>query len=638
MCGIVGYVGKNKRAQKVLIDGLKELAYRGYDSAGIAYIKNNELIITKEKGKIVNLEKILEANESNLGIGHTRWATNGEADQVNSHPHKQGKITIVHNGIIENAKFLRPELESMGYIFKTKENDTEVAAAILDKLYNDKKDINKTLVEFQKQVEGAYALGIVIDDDYNNLYAIRKDSPLIIALGDNENYIASDVPAIIKYTNKYMELDNGDFAKISANKIQCFNKDGMEIEKEIKEFPIEDYDTSKHGYEHIMLKEIHEQPTVVKETIAPYIENGIDSLIKNMPDFSKYDKIVVTACGSAMHAGLVGKYMIEEFADIPVDVEIASEFRYKKVFIDDKTLVIGVSQSGETADTLKALEKAKEKGADTLGIISKKGSSIARYVDCVLYTNSGIEVAVATTKAYSAQVALLSLIAFNIANHKNNIKLDEIKEIMLAIKELPIQMEKLLSKEYCKQYKEIASNLYKQNDIFYIGRGIDYALCMEGSLKLKEISYIHSEAYAAGELKHGTISLIEPPKYETDLLTGELLKDKNGQLIMKEPGTPVIGVTTDNVSIAEKTFSNLEETRSRGSQNYMITTTELNKHFSKDKNYNKFYTKIVIPTTHKILQPLLTVIPLQLIAYETAKFKGEEIDTPRNLAKSVTVE
>lgn len=624
MCGIVGYVGKNKRAQEVLINGLKELEYRGYDSAGIAYIKDKQLIITKEKGKIVNLEKMIEKNESNLGIGHTRWATHGEANQVNSHPHKQGKITIVHNGIIENFGELKEQLIKKGISFKST-TDTEVAAALLNDLYCQNNDINKTLIEFQTQVKGAYALGIIVDGDYDNFYAIRKDSPLIIALGEDENYIASDVPAIIKYTNKYIELNSGEFAKINSNNIQCFNQNGTEIEKEIQKFPMEEYDVDKHGYKHIMLKEIHEQPTVVRETIEPYIKNGMDSLINNMPDYSKYDKIVITACGSAMHAGLVGKYLIEDFADIPVDVEIASEFRYKKAFINDKTLIIGVSQSGETADTLKALEKAKEKGADTLGIISQKGSSIARYVDCVLYTNSGKEIAVATTKAYSAQVALLALIAFNIANQKNNIRIDEIKEIMLAIKELPFQIEKLLNSEYCKKYNDIANNLYKHNDIFYIGRGVDYALSMEGSLKLKEISYIHSEAYPAGELKHGTISLIEPPVYNN--------------CFIEKTGTPVIGVITDNTNeIAKKTFSNLEETRARGSQNYIITTEELDKTFSKDKNYNDYYSKIVIPNTHKLFQPLLTVIPLQLIAYGTANFKGEEIDKPRNLAKSVTVE
>lgn len=612
MCGIVGYVGKNKKAQEVLLNGLKSLEYRGYDSAGIAFVKDNDLVITKEKGKIANLEKLIEFTDSNLGIGHTRWATHGVANKTNSHPHKQGKITIVHNGIIENYAELKEKLINDGVKFNST-TDTEVAAALLNKIYNETNDMNKTIVEFEKQVKGAYALGIICDDDYETLYTARMDSPLIIALGDNENYIASDVPAVIEYTNKYMELNNGDFAKITADKVECFNKNGEKIEKETHEFPKKDYAIGKNGYEHIMLKEIHEQPDVVRNTISPYFENGIDSLLEKMPDFSNYNKIVIVACGSAMHAGLVGKNMIEEFADIPVEVKIASEFRYdEKVFIDNKSLVIGVSQSGETADTLKAIERAKKEGADTLGIISKEGSTIARNVDFLLYTNSGLEIAVATTKAYSAQIALLSLIALNIANHKNNISNEEIKNVLKSIKELPVQIDKLLNQQYCEQYKEIAETLYDKNDIFFIGRGIDYALCMEGSLKLKEISYIHSEAYAAGELKHGTISLIEP-------------------------GTPVIGVITDERR-ADKTLSNIEETGSRGSDNYMIITDELNNIYSKsNENYNK-YKKVIIPKTHKLFQPLLTVVPLQMIAYETAKLKGEEIDTPRNLAKSVTVE
>lgn len=612
MCGIVGYVGKNKKAQEVLLNGLKSLEYRGYDSAGIAFVKDNDLVITKEKGKIANLEKLIEFTDSNLGIGHTRWATHGVANRTNSHPHKQGKITIVHNGIIENYAELKEKLINEGVKFNST-TDTEVAAALLNKIYNETNDMNKTIVEFEKQVKGAYALGIICDDDYETLYTARMDSPLIIALGDNENYIASDVPAVIEYTNKYMELNNGDFAKITADKVECFNKNGEKIEKEKHTFPKKDYAIGKNGYDHIMLKEIHEQPDVVRNTISPYFENGIDSLLEKMPDFSNYNKIVIVACGSAMHAGLVGKNMIEEFADIPVEVKIASEFRYdEKVFIDNKTLVIGVSQSGETADTLKAIERAKNEGADTLGIISKEGSTIARNVDFLLYTNSGLEIAVATTKAYSAQIALLSLIALNIANHKNNISNEEIKNVLKSIKELPVQIDKLLNQQYCEQYKEIAETLYDKNDIFFIGRGIDYALCMEGSLKLKEISYIHSEAYAAGELKHGTISLIEP-------------------------GTPVIGVITDERR-ADKTLSNIEETGSRGSDNYMIITDELDNIYSKsNENYNK-YKKIVIPKTHKLFQPLLTVVPLQMIAYETAKLKGEEIDTPRNLAKSVTVE
>ena len=390
-----------------------------------------------------------------------------------------------------------------------------------------------------------------------------------------------------------------------------YNSDGNEIAKDVLEFPRESYDISKNGYEHIMLKEIHEQPSVIKNTVNPYFESGIETLINKLPDFSKYNKFVVVACGSAMHAGLIGKSLIEKFADVEVSVEIASEFRYKKVFIDSNTLVIGVSQSGETADTLKAIEKAKLMGADTLGIISKKGSSIARMVDYLLYTESGIEVAVATTKAYSCQVALFSLIALKIAVQKDIISNDDFNLILENIKYLPIDIEKMLNNDYLEIYKRIASYLYDKNDIFFIGRGIDYSLSMEGSLKLKEISYIHSEAYAAGELKHGTISLIEP-------------------------GTPVIAVITDE-EIAEKTFSNLVETKARGSHNFIITTESLDKKFSENEVYLES-SRVIVPNEHGLFQSLVTIVPLQLIAYETAKLKGEEIDTPRNLAKSVTVE
>ena len=612
MCGIVGYVGKNKKAQEVLLNGLKSLEYRGYDSAGIAYVKGNDLVITKEKGKIVNLEKLVEVNESNLGIGHTRWATHGIANRTNSHPHKQGKITIVHNGIIENYAELKSQLLKDGVNFKS-ETDTEVAAALLNKLYNETNDMNKTIIEFEKIAKGSYALGIIVDGDYENLYAVKKGSPLIIGLGKNENYIASDVPAIIKYTNKYTVLDDGDFVKLNANEIKYFSAVGKEKKLETKTFDKELGNNEKGIYEHFMLKEIYEQPDVFVRTVNPYMENDFDSLTKNMPDFSNYNKIVIVACGSAMHAGLVGKNLIEKYAEIPVEVEIASEFRYKeKLFIDKNSLVIAISQSGETADTLEAIKIAKSYGAETIGIINRVDSSIARNVDEVLYTKAGIENAVATTKAYSAQIALLSLIALNIANNKNNINPEEKIEILKAIKELPTNISTLLKDNYREQYKNIAEQLYDKNDIFFIGRGIDEALCMEGSLKLKEISYIHSEAYAAGELKHGTISLIEE-------------------------GTPVMGIITDE-KIAEKTLSNIEETGSRGSVNYIVVTEDLdNKYQGNNKKYDS-YSKIIIPKTHKLLQPMLTVIPLQLIAYETAKFKGCDIDKPKNLAKSVTVE
>ena len=606
MCGIVGYVGKNKKAQEVLLNGLKSLEYRGYDSAGIAYVKGNDLVITKEKGKIVNLEKLVEVNESNLGIGHTRWATHGIANRTNSHPHKQGKITIVHNGIIENYAELKSQLLKDGVNFKS-ETDTEVAAALLNKLYNETNDMNKTIIEFEKIAKGSYALGIIVDGDYENLYAVKKGSPLIIGLGENENYIASDVTAIIKYTNKYTVLDDGDFVKLNANEIKYFSAVGEEKKLETKTFDKELGNNEKGIYEHFMLKEIYEQPDVFVRTVNPYMENDFDSLTKNMPDFSNYNKIVIVACGSAMHAGLVGKNLIEKYAEIPVEVEIASEFRYKeKLFIDKNSLVIAISQSGETADTREAVTIAKSYGAETIGIINRVDSSIARNVDEVLYTKAGIENAVATTKAYSAQIALLSLIALNIANNKNNINPEEKIEILKEIKELPTNISTLLKDNYREQYKNIAEQLYDKNDIFFIGRGIDEALCMEGSLKLKEISYIHSEAYAAGELKHGTISLIEE-------------------------GTPVMGIITDE-KIAEKTLSNIEETGSRGSVNYIVVTEDLdNKYQGNNKKYDS-YSKIIIPKTHKLLQPMLTVIPLQLIAYETAKFKGCDIDKPKKFS------
>lgn len=605
MCGIVGYVGKKDKCQEVLINGLKELEYRGYDSAGIAYVHNNNLKIVKEKGKIINLEQKLETQNSNLGIGHTRWATHGIPSTINSHPHNCGNVTIVHNGIIENYVEIRNDLISKGYVFAS-ETDTEVAAALLDYLIKETNDVKEAILKFKEIVRGAYAIGMIIDGDYNNLYAIKKDSPLIIGIGDDENYIASDVPAIFKYTDKYTILNDGEFAKLSNDGVLYFDKLGNEIKKEVLTFNKELGTSDKNGFDHYMLKEIYEQPDVIKNTINPYIENGIDSLIKKMPDFSKYNKIVIVACGSAMHAGLVGKNMIEKFADVQVDVEIASEFRYKKLFIDENSLVIAISQSGETADTLAAVNIAKEKKADTLGIINRVDSTIARTTDCVLYTKAGIEKAVATTKAYSAQVTLLSLIALNIAKNKNNIDNKEMINILDSIKKLPTQIESLLNDENRNHIKEIANKIYNNNDIYFIGRNVDYSICMEGSLKLKEISYIHSEAYPAGELKHGTISLIDE-------------------------GTPVISVVTDK-SIAEKTISNVKEVKSRGAKTILVTTNELN------NNIDCIDEKIIVPQTHELFQPLLTVIPLQLLSYEVASLKNCDIDQPKNLAKSVTVE
>ncbi len=605
MCGIVGYIGKNGKCQDVLIDGLKELEYRGYDSAGIAYIHNGLLKIVKEQGKIVNLEQTLEKENSNIGIGHTRWATHGVPSKTNSHPHQVNHITIVHNGIIENYNEIKEDLIKKGYSFKS-ETDTEVAAALLNYLYEKYNDINKAIIEFQNLVRGSYAIGLIVDNDENALYAIKKDSPLIVGLGNDENYIASDMPAIIKYTDTYTILNDKEFAKLEKDKVTYYDKNNNEIKKDILTFDKEEMENGKNGYKHYMLKEIYEQPNVFKKTTNDYIQNGIDSLISEMPSFDKYNKIVIVACGSAMHAGLIGKNMIEKYADVPVEVEIASEFRYKKLFLDENSLVIAISQSGETADTLAAVNIAKEHHADTLGIINRPQSTIARNVDTVLYTKAGIEKAVATTKAYSSQVTLLSLIALNIATKNKKISKDEIITILDSIKKLPVQMDYLLTEDYRKYIQGIAEEIYNEHDIYFIGRGYDYSVSMEGALKLKEISYLHSEAYAAGELKHGTISLIED-------------------------GTPVVGIVTDK-TIAEKTVSNIKEVKARGAKTILVTTEELN------NNLDCIDNTIIVPTTHELFQPLLTVMPLQLLSYEVASLRGCDIDQPKNLAKSVTVE
>lgn len=603
MCGIIGYLG-NKNCLNVIIDGLERLEYRGYDSAGIAYNKDGKVEIIKEKGKIANLKSKLDFKiESNLGIGHTRWATHGQPNNVNSHPHKVGKITIVHNGIIENYVELKKELEELGYKFKS-DTDTEVACALLDHIYSETNSMEQTMAIFKDKAKGAYALGILCDDHMHHLYAVKKDSPLIIAIGDKEKYIASDVPAILKYTNKYIILDDGEFAKLNPEKVIVYDNNIEIIKKEIHTFKGNTSSMDKNGYEHYMLKEINEEAEVIKATTLPYIEDGIDSLIKNIPNLTRFNKIEIIACGSAMHAGLIGKTLIEEYANIPVNVELASEYRYKKLFLDKKSLVIVISQSGETADTLAALKIAKSHGAYTLGIINVVGSSIARYSDHVLYTKAGSEIAVATTKAYSTQVAMLGLIALNLAYHNKTMTKDEINEVISEIRKLPTNIQSVLNEQL--EYRKIAKKLYKHNDIFFIGRNVDYALAMEGSLKLKEISYINSQGYAAGELKHGTISLIDK-------------------------GTPVFAIVTEK-AIADKTISNIKECKARGADITFIVSEDLD---VKDDFYNQ---KIVIPTNHKTIQSVLTVIPLQLIAYEIAKLRKCDIDKPKNLAKSVTVE
>ena len=594
MCGIVGYIGKKEKTLEVLINGLSSLEYRGYDSAGIAYKKGNDIQIIKSVGRISNLKEKINFNEqTNLGIGHTRWATHGGVNEENSHPHNVGNITLVHNGIIENYAELKDELIRQGYQFKS-QTDTEVACALIDSIYKEEKDILKSINKAIKKIEGSYAFGILVNND-DNLYIAKNNSPLIIGLGDDEKYIASDVPAILEYTNKYYTLNEKEYAVINEKEVTVYNEEGNIVTKEERIFDGDATASQKNGYEHFMLKEMNEQSDIFKKTINEYFNDNFEKL----PDITKYNKIDIVACGSAYHAGMVGKALLEEYANTEVNVHIASEYRYKKLFIDEKTLVMLISQSGETADTLAALNIAKEHNSDTLAIVNVKDSSIARAADYVIYTLAGPEIAVATTKAYSAQVLTLILLSIKTAIIKNLLTEEELKEIKENIKIIPQKIEELLNKDYV----ELAKKIYKQNDIYYLGRRIDYALALEGSLKLKEISYIHSEAYAAGELKHGTISLIEN-------------------------NTPVISILTDK-DIASKTISNMKETKARGSFTITIKLNDIDV----ESDYN-----IDVPEVNKMLQPILAVIPLQMLSYEVAKLRECDIDKPKNLAKSVTVE
>ena len=599
MCGIIGYIGTKKCVPK-LINALEALEYRGYDSAGVAYVKNNTVEIIKEVGKIKNLKEQVNMDvDAYMGIGHTRWATHGEVNKINAHPHKVGQITLIHNGIIENYQDIKNRVVKEGYKFKSK-TDSEIAAALIDSLYKKNNDMVKTLNEASKILRGSYAFVVMVDKD-EHIYATRNAIPMIAAIADDGNYVASDVPAILAYTKKYMLLNDLDIVKLSKDKIEIFDKNLNKCEKEIKVFEGTMDAATKNGYEHFMLKEINEQDKVFKDTINYYYDGSMESLEKNFGFIKKFKKIDIVACGSAYHTGIVGKSLIEKYADIPVNVEVASEYRYKKCFYDKDTLLIVVSQSGETADTLAALRKAKNDGITTMAIVNVIGSSIAREADHVVYIKAGFEIAVATTKAYLAQVAIFSLIALYLGKAKNIISDEKYKKISDEIKEMPKLIQKTIKND---NYIEIADKIYNKKQIFFIGRAIDYAIALEASLKLKEISYINSVAYQAGELKHGTISLIA----------------KN---------TPVIALLTDE-EIAEKTISNIKETKARGAYVILVTNMIPNE---------KFYDKIItIDKIEEILQPILTIIPLQLLSYRIAKNKGCDIDKPRNLAKSVTVE
>lgn len=589
MCGIVGYAGKTNVIKNIMT-GLKSLEYRGYDSSGIAYLdKNNNIKIYKKVGQIKNLDQILNyEDEASLGISHTRWATHGGVTDTNAHPHNQGKITLVHNGIIENYEELKRQLEKEGYNFKSS-TDSEVAAVLIDKLYKENKDMLKTLIKLKEILKGSYAFNIINSDIPNKIYGIRKDVPLIVGVSNHGNMFASDIPAILHVTNKYIVLNNNEIVELEQDNVKYYNSEGKEITKEVKEYAGTIDSISKNGYEHFMLKEINEESEVVKNILNLYTKNN---KIKDIYNIKKYKNIDIVACGSASFAGQIGKYYIEKYANIKTEVYYASEYRYQKNFFTKDTLVILISQSGETADTLAALKLAKENGINTLAIVNRRDSSIAREADSVIYTEAGIEVAVATTKAYLAQVLILLLLAFK-DNNKETKLLEDLKL-------LPNLITKYIN-EY--DYSNIANILKDKEHVFYLGRGIDYYLSMEGSLKLKEISYIHSEAFQAGELKHGSISLID-----------------------KDFG--VVSVVTDK-TISDKTISNLKEVSARGAK--IITITNI-----KDNNFADY--TILVEDYDEILNPLLVIVPMQMLAYNVAKLRNCDIDKPRNLAKSVTVE
>ena len=608
MCGIVGYIGKNQAAP-IVLDGLSKLEYRGYDSVGMAIFDGSKINITKSVGRLKVLQELTHDGATmpgNLGIGHTRWATHGAPSDVNSHPHfnEKGTIAVVHNGIIENYLPLKKKLESKGYHFIS-ETDTEVLAHMLDYYY--KGDPMGAIVKVLHRVEGSYALGILFSDFPGEMFAVRKDSPLIVGQSGEGCFIASDVPAILKYTRTVTYIDNQEIVRLTPEGLHIYNVDEEELEKESVTIDWDAEAAEKAGYEHFMLKEMYEQPKTVTDTISPRIRKNdivIEELGMSDEDLLSVRKIHIVACGSAYHAGVTGKYVLEGLARIPVEVDLASEFRYRNPILEDGGMVVVISQSGETADTLAALRESKKRGFKVLGIVNVVGSSIAREADNVMYTWAGPEIAVATTKAYSAQLIALYLLALKLARVRHTVTEREFEGMLEDLGRLPDQIELLLNNK--NRIQRFANRYIAAKDVFFIGRGIDYAISMEGSLKLKEISYIHSEAYAAGELKHGTISLIEK-------------------------GTPVIALATDE-DLYEKTISNIKEVKARGAYVVLLISDDL------DIASDYYDDVLVIPKVDKLIQGILTVIPLQLMAYEIARLRGCEIDQPRNLAKSVTVE
>ena len=610
MCGIVGFNGV-RQAAPVLLDGLSKLEYRGYDSAGIAVRNGTDAVeVIKEKGKLKVLQNMTDngkAVKGCCGIGHTRWATHGEPSALNAHPHASddNNIIAVHNGIIENYQELKEKLTKAGYTFKS-QTDTEVAVKLIDYYY---KKYNQgpidSICRAMYRIRGSYALCVMFSDYPEEIYTARKDSPMIIGVADGESYVASDVPAILKYTRNVYYIGNHEIAKLEKGKVTFYNIDREEIQKELTEIKWNAEAAEKSGYEHFMLKEIHEQPKVVRDTINSVVKDGVINFdcIQDV-DIKNIEQIYIVACGSAYHVGMAAQYVIEELTSLPVRVELASEFRYRKMKLIQNSLVIIISQSGETADSLAALRMAKEKGVKTLGIVNVVGSSIAREADSVFYTLAGPEISVATTKAYSTQLVAVYLLALQFAKLRDEIEDDKYKEYIDEINTIPEKIEKILEDKERIQW--FASKLANLKDAFFIGRGIDYAIGLEGSLKLKEISYIHSEAYAAGELKHGPISLIEN-------------------------GTMVFSIATQQ-DLYEKTVSNMVEVKSRGAQ-LMGLTTYGNYEMEDTADFT-----VYIPKINQLFAGSLAVVPTQLISYYVSVAKGIDVDKPRNLAKSVTVE
>lgn len=613
MCGIIGYIGK-KKATPILINSLLRLEYRGYDSAGIATVESDKIAIMKDKGRVKNLENLKGINDLNgtIGIAHTRWATHGKPSKENAHPHYDNNNTfaVVHNGIIENYHDLKEFLIKKGYTFYS-QTDTEVIPNLIHYYYtkDDNHDNLQALRAVHKacmDLQGSFGLQIISTFMPDNLIVVRKDSPLVIGKGNGENYVSSDIPAILSFTKDFYLLNDYEFAVLSRDKIDFYDINLNKIEKGVKTIDWDASSADKNGYEDYMLKEIYEQPNAIRETIGSRLPDNepcnFDDLKFTKEFLSKINKIYIVACGTAMYAGLSGKIAIEKLCKIPVTVDIASEFRYRNPIIDENTLCIYISQSGETADTIAALKLAKSKGATTLAVSNVIGSSITREADYCIYTHAGPEIAVASTKAYTSQVVLLDILAIYFAEILESASIFELKELKKEMLSLPAKIENALKS--ANRIKEFAKNIYQEKDVFFLGRGIDYNTALEGSLKLKEISYIHSEAYAAGELKHGPIALIEN-------------------------SITVISIITDK-ALVEKTISNIQEVITRGAKTLVITNQELPS--------NNIDTIITVPDTNVLFSPILAIVPLQLLSYYISKEKGLDVDKPRNLAKSVTVE